>query len=292
MDWTAPSPLDYFAALVADEAGFALTEAAIAIAQDETPELDVMAIQAEIDALARRVERRLPRDASALARLRMLHHVFYEELGFAGNINDYYSAGNSYIHEVLGCRRGIPISLAVIYLEIAAQIGLPARGVSFPGHFLIKLELPRGDVVIDPMSGHSLSREALDERLSGLLHSGENESDLLASEQRRSALAHFLQPATPREIIARMLRNLEAIHRSTQDWPRLLAVLERLVVLQPGDCEWRRERGLTLEHLGDRSAALSDLTHYLRHADPAAKDRAAIRQHVARLREAGPTRWH
>jgi regulator of sirC expression with transglutaminase-like and TPR domain len=284
MDWMAPTPLDYFASLVAEDSGFALTEAAIAIAQYETPELDVQGVLDQLDTLAHALRPRLPTDAGALTRLRLLHHYFYEELGFAGNVNDYYSPANSLLHEVLRTRRGIPISLAVLYLELAGHIGLKAHGVSFPGHFLIKLELPRGEVVIDPMSGHSLSRDALEERIEAYLRGD--------ARARAATLARFLHPAAPREVIARMLRNLEAIHRDGEDWPRLLAVLQRMVLLLPDECEWRRERGLTLEHLGDGDAAIADLAHYLSHAGPQASDRTSILQRLNRLREAGPTRWH
>jgi regulator of sirC expression with transglutaminase-like and TPR domain len=284
MDWTVPTPLDYFASLVAEDSGFALTEAAVAIGQYELPELDVQGVIDEIDTLAHRLTPRLAPDAGALSKLRQLHHYFYEELGFAGNVNDYYSPANSLLHEVLRTRRGIPISLAVIYLELADHIGLRAHGVSFPGHFLIKLELPRGEVVIDPMSGHSLSREALEERIESYLRGD--------ARARAAMLARFLRPASARELIARMLRNLEAIHRETEDWPRLLAVLQRMVVLLPDECEWRRDRGLALEHLGDGEAAIADLAHYLSQVGPQASDHASIVQRLARLREAGPTRWH
>jgi regulator of sirC expression with transglutaminase-like and TPR domain len=284
MDWTVPTPLDYFASLVAEDSGFALTESVAAIGQCETPELDVQGVLDEIDTLAHRLRPRLAHDASALHKLRQLHHYFYEELGFAGNVNDYYSPANSLLHEVLRTRRGIPISLAVLYLELAGHIGLKAHGVSFPGHFLIKLELPRGEVVIDPMSGHSLSRDALEERIETYLRGD--------ARSRAATLARFLRPATAREIVARMLRNLEAIHREAEDWPRLLAVLQRMVVLLPDECEWRRDRGITLEHLGDGQAAIADLAHYLSQAGPQASDRTSIGLRLARLRDAGPTRWH
>jgi hypothetical protein len=106
-----------------------------------------------------------PADAPPLQRLRLLNRYFFQELGFAGNVNDYYDPRNSYLPDVLRTRRGIPITLALLYVELATQAGLQAAGVSFPGHFLVKLRMPRGEVVIDPFSGQSLSREDLDERL-------------------------------------------------------------------------------------------------------------------------------
>ena len=159
------SPLDYFATLVAEDEGFALLEAAVVLAQDDFPQLDPQGVLDEIDGLARRLRERLPADAPPLHRLRMLNRYFFRELGFAGNVNDYEHPHNSYLHRVLATRRGIPISLAVIYMELAEQLELQARGISFPGHFLVKLRMPAGEVVIDPFTGESLSRERLEERL-------------------------------------------------------------------------------------------------------------------------------
>ena len=152
-----------------------------------------------------------------MQRLRLLNRFFFQELGFAGNVNDYYDPRNSYLHCVLETRRGIPITLALLYVELASQIGLHARGVSFPGHFLVKLRMPQGEVVIDPFTGQSMSREALDALLVPY-----RRREGLERRLRRCRSALFLQAAPPREVIARMLRNLKEIHRSAEDWPRLL----------------------------------------------------------------------
>lgn len=248
----APSTLEYFASLVAEDEGLNLLEAAAAIAQDEYPELDVQAVLADVDALAQRLRQRLAADAAPSHRLRLLNRYFHEELGFAGNVNDYYERGNSYIHRVLETRRGIPIALAVIYLEMAAQIGLQAHGVAFPGHFLIKLHLPQGEVVLDPFTCQSLSREALEE---ALLPYREGREDL--------PLQRFLRSATPRQVLARMLRNLKEIHRSSADWARLLAVQQRLVLLLPDDVDELLDRAQVLEALGHWRGAAADLERCL-----------------------------
>lgn len=285
MQLLQPTPLQYFAALVADDASFALTEAAISIAQDEYPQLDVQAALAQIDELAQRLRRRIPADCAPLQRLRYLNRYLFTELGFAGNLNDYYNPANSYLHEVLNQRRGIPISLGILYMEIASQVGLPARGVSFPGHFLVKLRMPLGEVVIDPLSGRSLAREELEERLEPYRKRVGLTGDFDVP------LGLFLQAADPREVVARMLRNLQEIHRGAEDWPRLLAVQQRLVVLLPTGWEERRDRGLTLAQLGQTDAAIDDLDAYLRHVKKA-PDRDRIAHRLASLREAGPTSWH
>lgn len=280
MQFEPVTPLQYFASLVAEDDGLALTEAAVAVAQDEHPGLDPQAVLSDIDELAERLKRRLPADAMPLQRLRLLNHYFFNELGFAGNVNDYYDPGNSYLHVVLLTRRGIPITLALLYLELAQQVGLHARGVSFPGHFLVKLKLAQGEVVIDPFSGRSLSKEELDERLLPY----RREQGLTGDFE--VPLGLFLQPATAREILARLLRNLKEIHRGAQDWARALAVQQRLVILLPESVEERRDRGIAYAELGQPLQALDDLTEYLAER-PHAEDAAAVQRRVNELQGHG-----
>lgn len=272
-----PSALEYFRALVADDAQFPLLEAAVAIAQDESPGLDVEAVLLEVDALAHRLKRRLAPDASPMHRLRSLNRFFFDELGFAGNVNDYQDPANSYLPDVLARRRGIPITLALLYMEIASHVGLRAHGVSFPGHFLVKLRLPQGEVVIDPFTGQSLSREELDGRI-----------DLVrqASPMRDAfdvPLGLFLQAAGPREIIGRMLRNLREIHQARADVSRLLAVLDRQLVLEPRDWDTYRLRGEVLDGLGRVEEAAHDFGLYLEHT-PAAADADALQHRILGVR--------
>ena len=281
LTFETPTALEYFATLVADDASLSLVEAAVAIAQDEFPQLDAQAVLAEIDAMAVRLKRRFPADAAPVQRLRWLNRFFFQELGFAGNVNNYHDPHNSYLHRVLSTRRGIPITLAVLYIELATQIGLTARGVSFPGHFLVKLRMQtgqqRGEVVIDPFTGHSLARDELEE--------------LLAPYKHDVPLGLYLQAATAREIVARMLRNLKEIHRSAQDWARLLPVTQRLVVLLPQAWSEQRDRGLVCAELGMDAAAVRDLSAYLEHTSDA-PDRAMIIARLASLGPPGPARLH
>ena len=289
LPFETPTALDYFASLVADDASFSLVEAAVAIAQDDFPRLDTQAVLAEIDALAVRLKQRFPADAVPVQRLRWLNRFFFQELGFAGNVNNYYDPHNSYLHRVLGTRRGIPITLAVLYIELATQIGLTARGVSFPGHFLVKLRMhtgkQQGEVVIDPFTGNSLSREELDELLAPYKRNRglQGEFDM--------PLGLFLQAATAREVIARMLRNLKEIHRGTRDWARALQVQQRLVVLLPQAWEEWRDRGLVNAELGFDGPAAADLAIYLDHVGDA-PDRAMVAERLKALGYRGPTRLH
>lgn len=271
----APTSLEYFASLVAEDASLHLLEAAVSVAQDEYPGLDTQEVLEQVDHLAERLRQRIPADAAALQRLRTMNRYFFEELGFAGNVNNYYDARNSYLSEVMQTRRGIPITLAILYVELASQIGLSACGVSFPGHFLVKLRMPRGEVIIDPFSGHSLSRDELDQRLTPY----RRQRGLVGEFD--APLGLFLQAAPPRDVLARLLRNLKEIHRSARDWRRVLAVQERLVILLPQAWEERRDRGLALAELGLVERAADDLASYVQQC-PQAHDVAAL---TLRLRE-------
>lgn len=285
MQFERVTPLQYFASLVADDESLALTEAAVSVAQDDHPQLDAQSVLAEIDQLADRLKRRMPTDVSPLQKLRLLNHYFFSELGFSGNVNDYYDPRNSHLHEVLATRRGIPITLALLYIEIASQIGLAARGVSFPGHFLVKLKLPKGEVVIDPFTGRSLSREELDERLAPY----RRRQGLVGDHE--VPLGLFLQSATAREVLARLLRNLKEIHRSALDWGRLLAVQQRLVILLPEAWEERRDRGAAYAELGQHLQAIDDFSAYLQHR-PGAEDAAELLERIDELRQGGRFRLH
>ncbi len=289
LHFETPTALEYFSSLVADDASFSVLEAAVAIAQDEYPGLDAQTVLSDIDALADRLKRRIPADVVALQRVRLLNQYFFQELGFGGNVNNYYDPRNSFVHEVLVRRRGIPITLATLYVELASQIGLKAFGVSFPGHFLVKVSVEQGtqagEVVIDPFTGQSLSSDELEDRLTPY-----RRSQVLMGDPE-APLSFFLQPASARETLARMLRNLKEIHRTAEDWPRLLPVLDRLVVLLPEALEERRDRGLARAECGQLARAIADLDAYLR-LRPEADDRFAVVEQLAHLRRDLPPRLY
>lgn len=272
-----PSPLQYFASLVQSDDHFPLLEAAVSVAQDEYPDLDVEQVLGDVDQLLARLKRRLPADASALQRLRALNQFFFRDLNFGGNINDYYDPDNSYLNAVLKTRRGIPITLAVLWLELAGGVGLNARGIAFPGHFMVKVNLPKGQVVIDPFTGQSLSREELAERLEPF----RQRSGLV--DEFEVPVGLYLQSVPARDIISRMLRNLKEIHKTQQDWLRLIAVQDRLIVLHPDAWDEYRDRGLAFAEQGEAGRAVPDLETYLAHAEDAL-DLDVIADRLARLR--------
>lgn len=278
---TAPTPLAYFSMLVQSDAHFPLLEAAISLGQDDYPELDVQQVLGEVDQLQARLQRRIPTDATPLHKLRMLSQYFYRDLKFGGNVNNYYDPDNSYISQMLHSRRGIPISLAVLWLELAQGLGLAASGVGFPGHFMLKVKLPLGQVVIDPMNGQSLSRDDL----LSMLEPYQGRASYPGWADEAVPMGLYLQSASPREIIARMLRNLKEINTTQEDWPRLLAVQNRLLVLQPQIWDEYRDRGLAHAELGQLAQAVQDLETYLFNVHEGG-DVQAIAQRVVELRRA------
>jgi regulator of sirC expression with transglutaminase-like and TPR domain len=279
LNFDIPSPLQYFTSLVQSDEHFPLLEAAVCLAQDEYPELDVQQVLGDVDQLLARLKRRVPPDAPAMQRLRALNQFFFQDLNFGGNVNDYYDPDNSFVHVLLKTRRGIPITLAVLWLELAQGMDLHARGLSFPGHFMVKVNLPKGQVVMDPFTGQSLSREELAERLQPLHQRDARPDDM------EPPLGLYLQPAAPRDIMSRMLRNLKHIYRQQEDWARLIPVLDRLLVLYPLSWPEYRDRGLAWAEQGQAQRAQADLEIYLTRAEDA-KDLEAVADRLADLRRA------
>ncbi|TKC82911.1 tetratricopeptide repeat protein [Trinickia terrae] len=268
--------LDYFSTLVADDDSLPLTETALSLAQDAYPDLDLQGALAEIDELVVRLKKRLPEDVDLREKISTLNRYFFRELGFSCNLNDYYDPDNSHLNVVLKRRRGIPISLAVLYLEMGEQIGVPVKGVSFPGHFLLRVSLPEGDAMLDPTTGQSLSEAQMVEMLEPYV--------TRAGESIGSALRVLLQPATRREIVARMLRNLKAVYLQTERWQRLLAVQQRLVILLPENIEEVRDRGFAYARLDYLRPALEDLERYLGDC-PDADDATVVESQLHELRQ-------
>jgi regulator of sirC expression with transglutaminase-like and TPR domain len=287
----ALSPLAYFSLLVNDDgrsdSQFPLLEAAVSIAQDDYPDLDVQQVLGDVDQVLARIKRRIPADSAQLPRLRILNQFFFHDMGFGGNVNNYYDPENSFISAILRTRRGIPISLAVLWLELAQGLGLVARGVAFPGHFMVKVTLPNGQVMIDPFTGQSLSREDLSERLLPFQRGQKSLDDTSGQGFPDSdiPLGLYLQSAPPRDIIARMLHNLKEIYRTQEDWQRMIPVQNRLIALDADAWSEYRDRGLAFAELGKATPAVRDFDIYLTHA-PDAVDTKEIALRAIELRRA------
>jgi len=208
--------LDYFRLLIGDATSIPLLEAAASIGRDAYPELDLQGTLAAVDRLAEQLGDDCRGASTETARLQRALRFFYGTQGFAGNVHAYYDPDNSYLHRVLETHRGIPITLAVLFAELARHVGLDVGGVAFPGHFLLRVNLHEGLVVIDPFTGRSLGRSELDRR----------------AAPHGVAAEHLLQPATARQILMRMLGNLQAIHAEQGRGDLLAKVGERLRILQ------------------------------------------------------------
>ncbi|HYC49189.1 MAG TPA: tetratricopeptide repeat protein [Burkholderiales bacterium] len=251
-----------------------LAEGALLIAAEAYEHLDVDAYLRKIDEMGATLRRRLRSDISTSEALLALNRYVFDELGFSGNAAHYYDPRNSYLNEVIDRRLGIPITLAVLYIEIGRRIGLPLHGVSFPAHFLVKCVLREGSIIIDPYArGASLGVGDLQERLKGVARGVELDDALMSS---------LLAAAEPREILARMLRNLRAIHLRQGEKLRALAASSRIVELVPGAAEEYRDRGELYAELECARAAVADLRQYLK-LKPQASDSEHVARRVAEL---------
>ena len=251
-----------------------LAEGALLIASDEYVNLDIAVYLARLDQLAASLKRRLRPDISPADTILALNRFLFEEQGFTGNAADYYDPRNSFLNEVLDRKCGIPITLAVVYVEIGRRIGLTVQGVSFPGHFLVKCLLRNGTVILDPFTrGASLSFDDLKERIKSL-HGG--------AEPARSVVASMLDGASNKEILLRMLRNLKSIYTHHKDWMRALSTMNRIVSTVPDAAEEYRDRGMIYLNLECFRAALFDFQAYLKML-PAAQDARDVRSKVAEL---------
>lgn len=252
-----------------------LLESAASLIVDAYPAANPAAVVAQVHAWGEHLARRIAPDMGCVHRLRMLNHFFFEELGFAGNRECYDEADNSYLNRVIERRRGIPISLSLLYVEIGHALGLRLAGVAFPGHFLVRLDRSTGASIIDVFdSGRMLSENELQRRLQAAF-----------ADARPRPLAVYLQPASQRDVLLRWLSNLKRAHANARDWAQLLKVADRLVALRPTAPEERRDRALAYELLECPRAAAEDLAAYVA-ARPDAADAALARQWLARLRRA------
>lgn len=235
-----------------------LVWAALTIARDEYPDLDIAAYERRIAEWGERL--RGAGDGDPMQGLRALNALLFDELGMSGNQQDYYDPRNSYLNEVLDRRLGIPISLGVVQMDVAQRAGLPLQGVSFPGHFLVSLPVDDGLLVLDPFSrGRSIDVHELKTRAKP--HVGDQG---IQDEQ----LSELLEPASKRAILARMLRNLKALYVEKEDWARALRCADRLLLLDPAQPEERRDRGLLYLRVGHVAAAREDLCAYLSQVPP------------------------
>ena len=272
--------LEPFAQLLGgDDSRIDLARACLMIAQDAYPGLDVDRYLGEIERMAIRLRARMPQANAAEERVVALNQFLFDDLGYWGNTDDYYDPRNSYLNEVIDRKTGTPISLSILYMELGRRIGLPLEGVSFPGHFLVRLRLRGGTLVLDPFAGGAPQSEAeLRERLRRVIPEGAAGGVAVGE----LPLDQFLEPASNRQILARVLRNLKGIYREKDKPERMLEVLNRMLVVAPDASSELRDRGYVYRRLECWRPALKDLSNYVER-EPEAPDLDDVRVKLMEL---------
>ena len=248
-----------------------LARTALLVAAESDPNVDVDGTLHTIDTWAKDLRARLEPDMNNLQKLARLRRFLFDELGFRGDRKDYYNPSNSLLHEVILRRRGIPLTLSILFMELGWRVGIPFEGVGFPGRFLVRLAGEPGDLLLDPfqrgMSVHEEDcRRILQEVTGGKL---EFREELLVSVSKR-------------DMIARLLYNLKVACLKINDDERALSAIDRLLLLHPDDAVERRDRGLLHYKLDHYRPARADLRAYLK-LRPDALDREVIDRHLSAI---------
>ena len=247
---------------------------ALLIARDEYPRLDADLYDTLLQSHAEELRGEIDAIEPLPLKMQSINRHLFEELGYAGNHDEYYDPRNSYLNEVFERRLGNPISLAMVQMEVARRLGMPLDGVSFPGHFLVRLPVDDGVLVMDPFNrGRPLDEDELRQRARPHL-GGEMPDD--------EALYRILHPATHRAMLTRMLRNLHGVYVDRDDWERAVRCADRILKLAPDNAEALRDRGLGYFQLGHRHGARNDLGRYLQ-LHPQAPDAGTLRERVVEL---------
>ncbi len=257
------------------EASLALDRVVLLLAAEEYPAMQVEEYLAQLDALAEEARQQMtlgemvdPLEcATALAA-----YLFYEGR-FTGNSKDYFNARNSFLNDVMERGSGLPITLSVIFIEVARRLGVKLFGVGMPGHFLVKYSDGEQEVFFDPFNGGRVLTESHCREMIESLYDG-----------RIGFERAFLNAVTKKQILTRMLQNLKNVYANASDLHKLLSVIERLLILRPDDSLEIRDRGLTSYGLKKYSQARVDLEAYLRRL-PQAEDKDKIQDVLNDVRQ-------
>jgi regulator of sirC expression with transglutaminase-like and TPR domain len=255
------------------EAAIDLGEAALLIAKEEYPDLEVTEYLARLDGMAADIRSAAGPSPDPRRLVDELGGYLFRSQGFRGNVEEYYDPRNSFLNEVMDRRLGIPITLSAIYLQVGRRIGLNVHGVGMPGHFLVKVVESSTEIIIDPFNGGSVLSPDDCQRILDRLYDGKLcfEPEMLAT-------------VGTRQILTRMLANLKGIYYNNQEYGKVLSVVERLLIVHPNSAGEIRDRGLLLYQLKRHAEASADLDRYLRLA-PDAEDSEVIREHLRTLRQ-------
>lgn len=270
----APAP-QAFAALVgrAEDERIDLLRAALLIARAEYPELKIEPYVAHVESLARRVCMQVPDFGDPNETIAALNRVLFEEEGFRGNREEYYDPRNSFLNDVIDRKLGIPITLSVVYMEVAKRAGLPLFGVGMPGHFMLKHYDPEGRQVLIDAYNHG-----------AIVSAGECQSKLDEIYQGRLELQpEFLVAVGKRQILTRMLNNLKNIYASSRSFRKALPIVDMILAIYPRSPEDVKQRAMLRYTLDDWRGAVEDLEDYLK-MSPDASDADEIRETALTIR--------
>ncbi|RMF92225.1 MAG: hypothetical protein D6736_03815 [Nitrospinota bacterium] len=267
------NPQELFAEMMArPEEEIDLATAALLIAQQEYPSLSIARYLHRLDAMAAEVSARLGTDREPYRVIERLNHYLFAEQGFRGNREQYYDPRNSFLNEVLDRRTGIPITLALVYMEIGKRIDLPIEGIGFPGHFLIGYRTGCERIFLDPFQEGTILQE-------------QDCQDLLYQiyGQRVPFQKSFLSPLSKKQFLTRMLNNLKQIYLHLQAYRKAITITDYLLLVNPQAYEEIRDRGIFYYQLKAYPEALSELSRYLQ-SFPEARDASVVYRNVRTLR--------
>jgi len=252
-----------------------LARVALLVAQEQYPQLPLEMYLARLDGLAEEVRGRLGEERAPLIVLEELTRTLYERHRFRGNTEAYYDPRNSFLNDVLDRRRGIPLTLGIVFLEVGWRLDLPLEGVSFPHHFLVRFRGAGMDFLLDPFQGAEArfedeAQELLDRVYGGMVR----------------VQPSFLRTASRRDMLIRLLSNLKSIYLNTGDHLKALGVVERILLLRPDAAPERKTLGVILARMGRRQEAVEELRRYLA-MDPEALERARVEGLVDSLESGG-----
>jgi len=232
-----------------------LAKAALMIARLEYPELNIEEYLLKIQTMAREINNRLPVTANAAEILKQLNHVLFIEKGYEGNSDAYYDPRNSFLNDVIERKLGIPISLSILYIELGHALGLPLSGVSFPGHFLVKLEISDGAIVLDPyFGGISLNEDDIEERL----------REYYGAKLNKSHTHGILASSSNKEIILRVMRNLRNLYMQEENWQKALPLADIMVEMDADLPDALKARAAIYDQQECHIPALADYSAYLK----------------------------
>ncbi|OKH29162.1 SirB1 family protein [Chroogloeocystis siderophila] len=261
----------FFQEIHQPDAQIDLAKAALYIAQEEYPQLDIEEYLNALDTMAAEVREQLPSEQYPLRIIQTVNRYLYDDLGFSGNTTSYYDPRNSFLNDVIERRTGIPITLSLVYLEVTKRIDFPMLGVGMPGHFLIRPNIQQMEIFVDPFHrGEVLFPEDCQDKLSQIY------------AQPVKLESSFLDAVTHRQFLARMLTNLKFAYLQKEELAKALAAVERILLLFPDIPIEIRDRGLLYYQLGNWNAAINDLQTYLAKV-PQASDAPVIRRLLNQL---------